>query len=218
MSLNICLLKPYLWPAALLGQSPPAAPFLQQPAKLCPCYMCLLGEQHLPDHPHHSKPFGLPEPTSFSPRSWHLCLGCNLCRKLHFVHLILCLTSTALGSPPPSFNHLAVLVDPAPACQCRDGQAKHFKPGFLMLLCEAREVLPAFLCGIHPSCAGNVKLCKALYKQRTQPLYILVLPPLNHIPVNPFLSYVISRLSWKTKRKKKGGSFLPGIFFFKFFI
>lgn len=100
MPLNICLLKPYLWSVASLGQSLPATPFLQHLVKLCTCYMSLLGEHHPSDHPHCSKCFGVSELTIFSCRSWHLCLDCNLYRELHFVYLFLWLTSTGLGSPP----------------------------------------------------------------------------------------------------------------------
>lgn len=170
MPLNICILKPYLWLAASLGQSLPATPFLQHLAKLCPCYLCLLGEYHLSDHPHYSEPFGGSELTFFSSRSWHLCLDCNLYRKLHFVCLMLWLTSTGyagLGSPSTLIWPPCCAGGTTRACQCGDGHAEHFKPGFTMLQCEATEVLPAFFMRIDPSCAGNVKVCKASYKQRT---------------------------------------------------
>lgn len=42
-----------------------------------------------------------------------------------------------------------------------DGQTEHLKPGFIMLLFEATEVLPVFFMGINAGCADNIKVCKA---------------------------------------------------------
>lgn len=108
MPLNICLLKPYLWPlwgrVFLLLHSYST----QQSSAHVSCVFqentilhTILTTQ---------SPLGYQSQLLSAPEAG-ICLWMQSDRKLHFAHLILCPTSpgcAALGSPPPSFHHLAV--------------------------------------------------------------------------------------------------------------
>lgn len=178
-----------------------------------PWTLCmLLGEHHLSDHPHYSKPFGVAELTFFSICVW---ITINVKDYTLFIWFsgLLPLAVLVLILPSASFKYLAVLVEPTPACQCRGGQAKLFKPGFIMLLCEATEVLPAFSMGIDPSCADDVKACKAPWS-REYNLCIFCLC-LIWIICWPTIFFPMLQVDFQEKWKEiKGGVFFLGFFFF----